>query len=80
MFKPTRRQIIKSTAAVAAASVAFPFVNTRSQAADELNLFCCDGYSDPRLLDKFEKEHGTKVKYELLISDPDAINPRSNRQ
>jgi len=73
MFKPTRRQIIKSTAAVAAASVAFPFVNTRSRAAEELNLFCWDGYSDPRLLDKFEKEHGTKVKYELLISDPDAI-------
>ena len=75
MFKPTRRQIIKSTAAVAAASVAFPFVNTRgARAADELNLFCWDGYSDPRLLDKFQKEAGVKVKPELLISDPDAIN------
>ena len=74
MFKPTRRQILKTTAAVAATSLAFPYVNTRARAADDLNLFCWDGYSDPRLIDKFQKEHGTKVKYELLISDPDAIN------
>ena len=63
MFKPTRRQILKSTAAIGATSLAFPFVNTGpARADDDLNLFCWDGYSDPRLLDKFQKEHGTKVK------------------
>ena len=44
------------------------------QAVDELKLCCLDGYSHPRLLGKFDEEHGVKAKYELLVSAPNAIN------
>jgi spermidine/putrescine transport system substrate-binding protein len=75
MTNTTRRNFLKGTGAAAAAAGAASFLPMRTaQAARELNVFCWDGYSDPRLLDGFTDETGTAVKYELLISDPDAIN------
>jgi spermidine/putrescine transport system substrate-binding protein len=72
----TRRQFLKGAGAAAAAAGALPLLRTgKAEAARrEVNLFCWDGYVDPKLLDGFTEEHGVGVKYELLISDPDAIN------
>ena len=75
MSNTTRRNFLKGTgAAVAAAGAATILPVGKAHAAREVNVFCWDGYSDPRLLDGFTDQTGTAVKYELLISDPDAIN------
>ncbi len=71
----TRRNFLKGTGATAAAvGAATMLPMSQAQAAREVRLFCWDGYSDNRLIDGFADEHGVPVKYELLISDPDAIN------
>ncbi len=63
-------------AGAAAAAVGAGSVLPRIARAEEreLHINVWDGYSDPRLHQRFLQDHDTKIKYELLISDPDAIN------
>ncbi|MCZ6719925.1 MAG: PotD/PotF family extracellular solute-binding protein [Alphaproteobacteria bacterium] len=74
-MKTTRRRFLKGAGAAAATLGASALLPKPGHAADRaLHLNCWDGYSDPRLHDKFLEEQGTRIKAELLISDPDAIN------
>lgn len=73
-LETTRRQFLKAAGAGAAAIGASSLLPSDAQAARELRLFCWDGYADTRLHEEFLKQHDTKIKYDLLISDPDAVN------
>lgn len=75
MKKLSRRNFLQQggSMALAMASGVYP---TLSQSArdNELNIYCWEGYNSDNVIDPFRKEFDAKVKAELLIGDPDAVN------
>ena len=73
-LKLSRRDLLKGMGAGAAVAGAGSMVPMAAQAADELKIFVWSGYSSDPVTSRFADEYDTPVTYELLTSDPDAVN------
>ena len=45
-----------------------------SEKGSELNFLCWEGYDYPENSDPFAKQYGSKMRFQLVNSDPDAVN------
>jgi spermidine/putrescine transport system substrate-binding protein len=72
----SRRQLMKSAGAGAAALAAGSILGREAWAAreKELNILCWEGYNSAQVLDPFRQSKGATVKAESLTNDPTMIN------
>jgi len=72
----SRRQLMKSAGAGAAALAAGSILGHKAWAAreKELNILCWEGYNSAQVLDPFRQSKGATVKAESLTNDPTMIN------
>ena len=68
----TRRELLGTAAAAAAAGVMAP--GAQAARASELNILCWEGYNSAQVLDPFRAAKGATVRAELLTNDPTMIN------
>lgn len=72
----SRRQLLKSAGAGAAALAAGTLLGREARAAreNELNILCWEGYNSAQVLDPFRQANNATVKAESLTNDPTMIN------
>lgn len=64
-LRPTRRDLLKGTAALATASLATPFISTRAHASGVVNVLAFGGYEEPGMLDAFTENTGIAVNLKI---------------
>jgi len=69
----TRRSILKSAAAIGAASVVGPLLSRRALAATTINYICWEGYDAPELIRPFEQANDVKVNFDLIVDSAGAF-------
>lgn len=75
-FGQSRREFLRTSAAVGAGIAASGLMSSRAFAAreKEMNIYCWEGYNSDAVLDPFREEFDCTVKAQGLISDPEAVN------
>lgn len=67
---PTRRMVLKGTAAAALAAGTSPLLAGKAHAASNMNYMCWEGYNDPAIINPFEAAHDVSMSFDLIADSP----------
>ncbi len=66
IVKPTRREVLKFTGAMGAATLAMPYVNRAWAQTVELNMLAWYGHGEPDIVGAYEEANNIKFKPNIM--------------